>query len=173
MSIHELRRARLADASELATRAAASSTLRRGAQAALLTMALSLPQGLLALPIAVAQAGLGPGVLILIVVGALNTVTVAWTALLAQAPAALGLLIVVGLVLAEVGSFTQLIAVAGACAASVVSLVLPAWLTWARARPIAELGEQPLGRAVQPLLEVDRRLRAEPAEHTNSFHLYL
>jgi amino acid permease len=50
------------------------------AHAALLTAALALPQGLLALPIALAQAGFGPGLLILLLAGALNTVSVAWTA---------------------------------------------------------------------------------------------
>lgn len=45
-----------------------------------LTLALSLPQGLLALPIAFAQAGLLPGLLITLGIGALNMVTVAWTA---------------------------------------------------------------------------------------------
>ncbi|HMQ32178.1 MAG TPA: hypothetical protein PKD53_15720 [Chloroflexaceae bacterium] len=54
--------------------------VRDAAVAAALTMALSLPQGLLALPIAVAQSGTGRGLLILLVVGALNTATAAWTA---------------------------------------------------------------------------------------------
>jgi hypothetical protein len=56
------------------------SFLRSVAQTALLTLALSLPQGLLALPIAVAQIGLAPGLLILVLIGALNTATVAWVA---------------------------------------------------------------------------------------------
>lgn len=55
------------------------------ARAAVLTAALSLPQGLLALPVAVVQAGLGRGVLILLAVGALNAATVAWTARLTAA----------------------------------------------------------------------------------------
>jgi hypothetical protein len=49
-------------------------------RAALLTLALSLPQGLLALPVAVARTGLGEGLRILALVGLLNVVTVAWTA---------------------------------------------------------------------------------------------
>lgn len=47
---------------------------------ALLTLALSLPQGLLAVPIAVAQVGLVPGLLIMLIVGMLNIATAAWTA---------------------------------------------------------------------------------------------
>ncbi|MBC8161656.1 MAG: hypothetical protein H7Z42_10600 [Roseiflexaceae bacterium] len=58
----------------------ASSAARQVAYSALLTLALSLPQGLLALPIAVAQVGLVRGLLILLVIGALNIVTTAWTA---------------------------------------------------------------------------------------------
>lgn len=57
------------------------------ASCAALTLALSLPQGLLALPIAVARTGLGMSLLILAVVGLLNVVTVAWTAgLVARGP---------------------------------------------------------------------------------------
>lgn len=47
---------------------------------AALTLALSLPQGMLALPIAVAQVGLVPGLLIMLMVGALNIAAAAWTA---------------------------------------------------------------------------------------------
>lgn len=47
---------------------------------AMLTLALSLPQGLLALPIAVAQVGVVPGMLTILLFGALNTITVAWAA---------------------------------------------------------------------------------------------
>jgi hypothetical protein len=53
---------------------------RHCAGIAVLTLALSLPQGLLALPIAIAQVGLGFGLLIMLVVGLLNTVTTAWIA---------------------------------------------------------------------------------------------
>lgn len=52
--------------------------------------------------------------------------------LLVHAPAALGLALAMGLLLAGAGSFTQLIALAGAGAASVVSLVVPALLALAR-----------------------------------------
>lgn len=50
------------------------------ARAAALVLALSLPQGLLALPVAVAQVGLARGLLILLLVGALNTLTIVWAA---------------------------------------------------------------------------------------------
>lgn len=51
--------------------------LRQGAVSAVLTLALSLPQGLLALPVAAAQAGLARGLLILAAVGLLNVLAVA------------------------------------------------------------------------------------------------
>lgn len=51
--------------------------LRGAGQTAILTMTLSLPQGMLALPIALAQTGLGPGLLVLLLIGTLNTITVA------------------------------------------------------------------------------------------------
>lgn len=57
-----------------------SVCLRQVARCAALTLALSLPQGLLALPIAVAKTGLASGLLILAVIGLFNVVTVAWTA---------------------------------------------------------------------------------------------
>jgi amino acid permease len=50
------------------------------ARAATLVLALSLPQGLLALPVAVAQVGLARGLLILLLIGALNTLTIVWAA---------------------------------------------------------------------------------------------
>lgn len=51
-----------------------------GTHTAFLIIGLSLPQGLLALPIAVAEVGLVPGLLIVLAIGACNVVTVAWTA---------------------------------------------------------------------------------------------
>lgn len=54
--------------------------VRQVARCAALTLALSLPQGMLALPIAVARVGLVAGLLTLAVVGLLNVVTVVWTA---------------------------------------------------------------------------------------------
>lgn len=50
------------------------------AWAAALTMALSMPQGLLAAPVAVARVGIGPGLAILLLVGALNVLAVAGVA---------------------------------------------------------------------------------------------
>lgn len=47
---------------------------------AFLTMALSLPQGVLALPVVVSQAGVVPGLILILLIGALNTATTAWTA---------------------------------------------------------------------------------------------
>jgi amino acid permease len=51
-----------------------------GLRAGVLVLALSLPQGLLALPVAVAQVGILRGALILLLVGGLNTVTTVWAA---------------------------------------------------------------------------------------------
>lgn len=79
MTLHRLRRPAPTGAIAAPARPRAGQ-LGGAARAAVLTAALSLPQGLLALPIAVAQTGLGRGLLILLLVGALNTVTVAWTA---------------------------------------------------------------------------------------------
>jgi amino acid permease len=53
---------------------------RKVVHTASLTLALSLPQGLLALPIAFAQVGVFQGVLILLLIGLLNTVTVVYVA---------------------------------------------------------------------------------------------
>lgn|GEM_PF-2689401 len=60
--------------------ATAAGGAATAARSAALTLAFSLPQGLLALPIAVAHVGLAPGLLILVAIGALNTATAAWTA---------------------------------------------------------------------------------------------
>jgi amino acid permease len=51
-----------------------------GVRAATLTLAVSLPLGLLALPIAFAEVGIIRGLGLLVLLGAINTVTTAWTA---------------------------------------------------------------------------------------------
>lgn len=66
--------------SDLPRPAARLGVLRAIARSAVLTLALSLPQGLLALPIAVAQVGLTRGLLCILAVGGLNALTAAWAA---------------------------------------------------------------------------------------------
>lgn len=78
MSAHEIRLP--ADRPLVARPHRSAGAVRQIAASAVLTLALSLPQGLLALPIAVAQVGLRTGLSILALVGLLNIVTVAWTA---------------------------------------------------------------------------------------------
>lgn len=70
----------VSDTSPLARPRQRTLCVRQVARCAALTLVLSLPQGMLALPIAVAYVGLPAGLLILAVVGVLNVVTVAWTA---------------------------------------------------------------------------------------------